>query len=76
MNVCLRIAAIAVSVAGLSSCASKIEKSSYVEPRPAGSFVTDDAYVAYVERVARRRGIGVTWVNVPSKRVVKDENQQ
>lgn len=31
---------------------------------------TDDAYVAYVESVARRRGVLVQWVNKPQKRKV------
>lgn len=71
MKASLRIAALALSVAGLSACASGMEKSAYVQPQPAGSVVTDDAYIAYVERTARRRGINVTWVNVPTKRVAK-----
>ena len=27
----------------------------------------DEAYIAYVERVAKRRGIDVVWVNTPTK---------
>lgn len=70
MKASFRIAALAVSVTGLTACASGgMEKSAYVQPKPVGSIVTDDAYMAYVERTARRRGIGVTWVNLPTKRV-------
>ena len=72
MNASLRIAAFVLSVAGLSACASGMEKSTYVQPQPAGSVVTNDAYVAIVERTARRRGIGVTWVNLPTKHLAKD----
>lgn len=31
---------------------------------------TDDAYVAQVERIARRRGISVHWIHSPTKRTV------
>lgn len=33
----------------------------------------DDAYVSYVESVARRRGVTVQWVNMPVKRHVDDQ---
>jgi hypothetical protein len=32
--------------------------------------VQDQAYVQRVEQIAKRRGIGVTWVNPPTKRRV------
>jgi hypothetical protein len=71
MKASLRIATLALSTAGLAACASSgMEKSTYVPPqRPPGTMVTDDDYVAYVERVARHRGVNVTWVNLPTKRV-------
>jgi hypothetical protein len=31
----------------------------------------DEAYMAQVERIARRRGIDVTWVNVPRKQIAR-----
>jgi hypothetical protein len=34
----------------------------------------DHAYMQQVEQVARRRGIGVTWVNPPMKRRVRSTN--
>lgn len=77
MNAPLRFVVLSLSILALGACAST--RSAYVAPertthRPGDVIVvTDDEYVSYVERTARRRGIGVTWVNPPSKRkVIKD----
>ena len=35
----------------------------------------NEEYVAYVERVARRRGLDVVWVNVPHKTAAQVEQQ-
>lgn len=61
----------AVLVAGSATgCASMDEESGYVEPRITPSnIVQDDAYVARVEEIAKRRGVGVVWVNPPKKRL-------
>lgn len=64
---------LSISVAGLCACAGTPQRVSQAPPassadRP-GSIVSDDEYVAYVDRVARRRGIEVKWVNPPTKRV-------
>lgn len=70
----LKFAALSLCVLGLGACASSQEHASYVAPQRVGPpvpIVTDDAYVAAVERVARRRGIYVQWVNLPSKRVTQ-----
>lgn len=56
----------------LGACAGTQEQASYTAPQRVdapGSVVTDQAYVAAVERTARRRGIDVQWVNVPTRRV-------
>ena len=63
-------------VLGLAACASHEEKTAYVAPTrvgPPAPIVTDDAYVAAVERVARRRGIYLQWVNMPTRRIVAKE---
>lgn len=78
MKAPLRVAVLSLSVLGLAACASSQEGSAYVEParvmNPGEVRIERDAeYVAYVERVARRRGIYVQWVNVPTKRVVAVE---
>ena len=54
----------------LAGCSSMDKRDSFVPPQRAPSIMDSDAaYVAYVERVARRRGIHVTWVNVPRRRM-------
>lgn len=75
MRVSTRCALIALCATGLAACASSADKTAYVAPERVGSgptVVTDDAYVDYVERVARRRGIDLQWVNMPTKRIAKE----
>lgn len=66
MNASLRMVVL-LSAVGLSACAGMESKSTYAEPRSPSIMDTDEAYVGYVERVARRRGLDVVWVNVPRK---------
>ena len=67
MNASLRMAVL-LSAMGLSACAGMEAKSTYVPEQRAPSIMdTDEEYVAYVERIARRRGLDVVWVNVPHK---------
>ena len=71
MKSMIRLAAAAAATCLLAGCATFQEQASYTAPERVdapGAVVTDDAYVAYVERVARRRGIDVQWVNVPTRR--------
>lgn len=56
---------------GLAGCATTGE-SSQARATPA-MMQTDGAYVARVEQLARTRGIAVTWVNPPEKRVVRHD---
>lgn len=77
MNASLRIGVLSLSVLALAACAATENRSTYVEParvsRPGEvRVVKDEAYVAYVERYARRRGIFVQWVNTPTKRVTTE----
>ncbi len=73
MNASLRMAVLSLSVLGLAACAGTEVKSTYVPPDKAPSLNdNDEAYVAYVERVARRRGIEVVWVNTPRKPAEKE----
>jgi hypothetical protein len=74
MKASLRIAALALSVAGLAACAGTQETSAYVAPGVVGSYPTDNGYVSSVERIARRQGIQVTWVNVPVKHVKGEQD--
>ena len=71
----LKVAALVVCSFGLGACASTSDSMSYTEPTrvgPPDPIVTDQAYVDYVERTARRRGILVQWVNMPTKRVAQN----
>jgi len=43
------------------------------EPQARPELTRDQLYIAYVERVARRRGIHVMWVNPPQKRLAGTE---
>ena len=68
MNAKLRIVILSLSVAGLAACASAPAQRTAQAPERASNVSImdiDQEYVAYVERVARRRGIDVTWVHQP-----------
>ncbi|MFD0740424.1 hypothetical protein ACFQZQ_14155 [Lysobacter koreensis] len=80
MNASCRIAVLSLSVLGLAACAGMHEKSdsAFVAPQRAPSIMdNDEAYMAAVERIARRRGIEIVWVNVPRKQLVaqQDDNK-
>lgn len=64
-------------VVATTGCATTSEPMAAHAPSPAESSRTieqDDAYVRRVERIAMSRGIGVTWVNPPSRRKVRATN--
>ena len=64
MNAMIRLA-VAVSACGLlAACASTGGTASSPPPeqRP---LTAEQQYIAYVERIAKRRGITLTWVNPP-----------
>ena len=77
MNALLGAAVLSLSVLGLVACAGMREKpdSAFVAPQRAPSIMDQDQlYIAQVERIARRRGIEVVWVNVPRKRVARQND--
>lgn len=79
MNASLRIAVLSLSVLGLSACAGMHEKSdsAFVAPQRAPSIMdNDEAYMAAVERIARRRGIEVVWVNLPRRQLVAQQDDK
>ena len=79
MNASLRTAVLLLSVLGLAACASVREKSdtTFVPPQRAPSLLdADEAYMAKVERIARRRGVEVVWVNVPRKNLVAQQTDK
>ena len=67
MNASLRMAVLSLSVLGLAACAGTEVKTAYTEPKDPSIMDNDEAYMAYVQRVAQRRGIDVVWVNTPRK---------
>ncbi|AWV07837.1 hypothetical protein [Marilutibacter maris] len=73
MNASLRVLALSLTVVGLAACAGMPEKSTQAERAPS-IMDADEAYVAYVERVARRRGIEVVWVNVPRAKAAEQDS--
>lgn len=75
MNASLRIAVLALSVAGLTACAGSMEKSTYESPGVVGSYAVDTGYVSNIERLAQRQGAQVTWVNAPVKHTRSDHQQ-
>lgn len=69
MNASIGIFAAAIGLLMLSGCTASPQRAAYVAPQHVGNVVNDEVYIAYVERVARRRGVGVTWINMPIRRV-------
>lgn len=70
MKAFLSFTVVSLALLLLTACAST---GTAYEKAPAQheSVVTDNAYVAVVERIAKQRGTRVVWVNPPSKRVVQ-----
>lgn len=63
MNAMLRLAVV-VSICGLlAACASSGGTSS--APPAQRQLTAEEQYIAYVERIAKRRGIHLTWINPP-----------
>lgn len=69
------VLALATLAAG---CATTPDSTARVGAAPSASsersIEQDRAYMYQVEQIARRRGIGVTWVNPPMKRKVRSAN--
>lgn len=76
MSTYLRASILSLSLVGLAACASTGPKSAtaYDAPAPASSAMdVDEAYIAKVQQVARRRGVEVVWVNIPLKPAAQTE---
>ena len=55
-----------LSIAAVAGCATT-QPSQEAAPQ-AQALTPEEAYIARVEQIARRRGLGVTWVNMPKFR--------
>ena len=73
MKTVLRSALVAAPVVLLAACATSsggmVSSPPAQLPAPPDRIVQDAEYVVVVERVARRRGLEVHWVNPPLRRV-------
>lgn len=75
MKLLVSMAVLSVSLFGLAGCATTSEDTAaqYGSGQRTVTVIEDDeAYMAQVEAIARRRGIHLTWVNPPPRRVVVD----
>lgn len=72
-----RMAVLSASTVLLAACATTGEQTAFVSRtrmvHAQARVTSDEAYVARVEAIARRRGIGLIWVNPPTKIVAKQE---
>ena len=75
MKSSLQLALVASSTLLLAACASGGMTRAVPEPnRSAPNAVVENAeYIAYVEELARRRGVDVQWVNPPVRRVANHQ---
>jgi hypothetical protein len=65
MKVPFRLMLVAFAATLLGACAGTHQLTS-TQPAVQQELTPEQEYVAYVERVARRRGLTVTWVNPPN----------
>ncbi|HZH42624.1 MAG TPA: hypothetical protein VEY50_00850 [Lysobacter sp.] len=63
----LGLCIVLLATVGLAACASTSETSSAAPKRTPSIMDPDEAYMARVQEVARRRGIQVQWVHPPHK---------
>lgn len=73
----LSLAVAAIALGSLSACSSMQDKSAAANNVDSSKVVAmqdDGVYVAKVERVARARGIMLTWVNPPKKHPQPQQN--
>ncbi len=64
MNVMMRLA-VAVSTCGLLAACASTGGAASAPPLQQRTLTAEQQYIAYVERIAKRRGIQLTWVNPP-----------
>ena len=63
MKAALGIAFLSLSIVAMAGCTSMQPRA---EAAPQAQALTaEELYIARVEQIARRRGIDVTWVNLP-----------
>jgi hypothetical protein len=65
MNAMIRLAVVVSTCGLLAACASSGGTASAPPPEQRQQLTAEQQYIAYVERIAKRRGIHLTWVNPP-----------
>ena len=63
MKAAFGFAFLSLSIVTMAGCTS-MERRGEAAPQ-AKALTAEEAYIARVEQIARRRGIDVTWVNLP-----------
>lgn len=69
MNIGIRFCLATLLVSGLGACTTTHETAKSSQ-HASGTIVQDTTYVRQVERIARKRGVDVKWVNPPIRRSV------
>lgn len=64
MKAALGFAFLSLSLVAITGCASMDHRADAAAPQ-AQAMTAEEAYIARVEQIARRRGIDVLWVNPP-----------
>lgn len=77
MNTLSAATILSLSLSGMIGCAGTQERSevSAMPSRETRSGAeVDEAYVARVESLARRRGVEVIWINLPNERTARQDD--
>jgi hypothetical protein len=71
MKACFRSCLAVLAAAVLAACATTTEHQPRLTPSTEIKIRDNDEYISAVERAARKKGVGVIWVNPPQ---VRDED--
>lgn len=69
MKACFRPCLVAAAAALLAACATTSDYAPRLTPSSEIQIRDDDHYIIAVEKAARKRGVGVIWVNPPQVRI-------
>lgn len=69
MKACFRSCLAAVAATVLVACATTSDYESRLTPSSKIQIMDDAEYISAVEKAARRKGVGVIWVNPPQVRI-------
>jgi hypothetical protein len=69
MKACFRTCLAAVAAAVLAACATTSDYEPRLTPSSEIQIRDNEQYISAVEKAARKRGVGVIWVNPPQVRI-------